>query len=367
MAFATNSSSMRLKNEKTILSLINREPLSRADIAKKTGLTKAAVTIITEELIKRGVVTEEKCSELYGDTSRVGRTPILLRLCSDSMYFIGVNIKRTGITVGMCSIGGDLVFEEALEIQTPLLAVERVCSVINAKIADFGIPTEKIYKISVVTPGPVDTEHGVILNPPNFNDWHGFALCEKMSEYTDIPVMLSNVSSAVAVAEKYFGAAKASGCFMTLIIDEGIGAGIMMGESLFRGSCEIGHISVKYDGERCECGNVGCLEKYASVPNILKGTRYKSWSECTSEHDTEIMTLEAEYLSAAIVTATNIFDLECTILCGTLAENPDEFLPLVRKKTLEKMILKKDFRLLPGTVGSQILIPCAMGLYDFLN
>ena len=80
-----------------------------------------------------------------------------------------------------------------------------------------------------------------------------------------------------------------------------------------------------------------------------------------------IMTLEAEYLSAAIVTATNIFDLDCTILCGALSEASDEFLPVVSEKTLEKMILKKDFKVLSGAVCSQTLIPCAMGLYDFLN
>ncbi len=363
MASATNSSSMRVKNEKIILSLINREPLSRADIAKITGLTKAAVTIITEDLLKRGIVTEERSEDFAG----VGRTPILLRLCGDSTYFVGVNIRRSGITVGICDLLGNVVSEDSLEMAKPEIAIKEICSVITERIRFCGIPREKIYKISVTTPGPVDIVSGKILNPPNFNAWHGINVKSEMSKYTDIPVMLSNVSSAVAASEKYFGAVKASENFMTLLTDEGIGAGIFLGDKLFRGSCEIGHISVKYDGERCECGNIGCLEKYASVPNILRGTKYKSWSECTSAHDMEIMTLEAEYLSAAIVTATNIFDLECTLLCGSLAENAEEFLSVVNEKTLEKMILKKDFKVLSGTVGSQILIPCAMGLYDFLH
>ncbi len=367
MPSATNSSQMRIRNEKTILSLLNRQSMSRADIAKKTGLTKAAVTIITEELIKRGIVTEEKSDDKIGDASRIGRTPILLRLCEDSVYFIGVNIKRTGIHIGMCDICGMIIFEEALDISEPDTALAEICGAIQKNITVHRIPKEKIYGISVVTPGPVDAEKGVILNPPNFNKWHGVSVYERMKKHTDIPVILNNVSAAAAVAERYFGAAKNSESFMTLLVDEGIGSGILQGDKLFAGSCEMGHISVKYDGVRCECGNRGCLEKYASIPNILAGTRYKSWSECTKAQDMEIMSAEAEYLSAAIVTATNIFDLECTLLCGSLAENAEEFLSVVNEKTLEKMILKKDFKVLSGTVGSQILIPCAMGLYDFLH
>lgn len=363
MASATNSSSMRMKNEKIILSLINREPISRADIAKKTGLTKAAVTIIVEDLLKRGIVTEERAEDFAG----VGRTPILLRLCGNSTYFVGVNIRRSSIIVGICDLLGNVISEHSLEMEKPETAIRGICSVIAEKIQMCDIPKEKIHKISVTTPGPVDIVSGCILNPPNFNPWHGINIKNEMAKYTDIPVILSNVSSAVAASEKYFGAARDSENFMTLLTDDGIGAGIFVGGKLFKGSCEIGHISVKYDGERCECGNIGCLEKYASIPNILKGTGYKSWSECINARDMRIMTLEAEYLSAAIVTATNIFDLDCTILCGALSVASDEFLPVVSEKTLEKMILKKDFKVLSGAVCSQTLIPCAMGLYDFLN
>ena len=363
MASATNSSGMRIRNEKIILTLINKEPISRADIAKKTGLTKAAVTIIAEDLIKRGILTEEISDSFV----KVGRTPILLKLRRDSAYIVGVNIKRTGISVGMCGLCGDIIFEDTLPLSDPHNSVESIRHSIEKNLSVQNVPKEKIYCISVVTPGPVDTENGVILNPPNFDAWHGFGICEKLRYCTDIPVILSNVSSATTVAEKYFGAAKKSDSFMTLTADEGIGSGIMMGDNLFRGSCEIGHISVKYDGERCECGNVGCLEKYASMPKLLKGTKYKSWSECTAAGDMAIMSREAEYLSTAIVTVANIFNIDCAVLCGELTGNADSFVSLVRSKTLCKMILKKDFTILPGSIRSMTLIACAPGVHAFLS
>lgn len=362
MASATNSSGMRIRNEKAILSLINKEPVSRADIAKKTGLTKAAVTIITEELIRKGIVTEKKADE----SAKIGRTPILLGLCGDSVYFIGVNIKRTGITVGMCDLCGRVVFEESAELSIPGKALKKIGEIIKEKISSLGIPEEKIYKISVVTPGPVDTEKGIILNPPNFNSWHGVNIKEGLKNL-GFEVLLGNVSSASAAAEKYFGAAKSYESFMTLLVDEGIGSGIMTDGKLFGGSCEIGHITVKYDGERCECGNAGCLEMYASIPNILKGTKYKSWSECTGAKDREVMYREAEYLSSAIVTVNNIFNLSSAVLCGEIAEDCVDFTKIVAGQTLCKMILKNDFDVIPGTVKSLTLVSCSMGIYDFLH
>jgi glucokinase len=179
--------------------------------------------------------------------------------------------------------------------------------------------------------------------------------------------MLSNVSTATAVAERYFGSAEKSGSFVALLVDEGIGSGIMLGDKLFKGSCEIGHITVKFDGEKCECGNSGCLEKYDSIPNILSGTPYSSWSECVNADDREIMSREAEYLSSAIVTVNNIFDLDHAVLCGDISENSRAFTSLVESKTRERMILKKDFRVIGGAVKSAILVPCAMGVYDFLS
>ena len=64
---------------------------------------------------------------------------------------------------------------------------------------------------------------------------------------------------------------------MTLLVDEGIGSGIVLNHQLFEGINELGHASICFDGVLCECGNRGCLEKYASIPMILAGTGYESW------------------------------------------------------------------------------------------
>lgn len=90
MKQGTNAAIMRKRNEKTILSLINLRPISRAEIAKITGLTRAAVTIIIDELISQGYILEEQTKQ-----ATVGRQPILLSFNGASIYSVGINIRRT--------------------------------------------------------------------------------------------------------------------------------------------------------------------------------------------------------------------------------------------------------------------------------
>ena len=359
---ATNSALMRRRNERIILSLINKSPISRADIAKETGLTKAAVTIIVDELKKKGFVTEEK-----SESAGVGRTPSLLRLCKDSVYAVGINIRRVGINVGICDICGRVICERSLPVCPPDTAYEMIGRSVGEMIKEHRVPRSRIFKAAVVTPGPVDTVGGRVLNPPNFPDWQGAEVVDGIRSTLGLEVTFGNVSFAVAAAEKYFGAATDCDDFLALLIDEGIGSGIVKNGRLFDGSCEIGHISVKHDGKKCECGNVGCLEKYASVPSILDGTPYASWQECVEKEDVSLMLREAEYISCAVVTASNIFGLDRFVLCGEMARSPGTLLEMVERKSAEKMLRRGSFSAVAGAVRSHSLIAASMAVYDFFN
>lgn len=386
MKRATNSALMRIKNEKIILSIINKGAVSRADIAKKTGLTKAAVTIIVDDLMQRGILTErdEEPSESgmpdggNGKKKPVGRSPIMLYLNEKAFFVIGINITRRHITVGITDLGGNTVAEDELPVSAPKHALDAIAEVIEAQLSAAKLPRSKIYKVSVAAPGPVDAESGIILSPPNFGEWHNVPVADELRARTGFNVMLSNVSSATAVAEKYFGGASDAESFLTLRVDEGIGSGIVIGDTLFKGLCEIGHTSVRYDGIECECGNRGCLEKYAAIPRLLAGTEYKGWREAADaaeERECEaerLLEAEAEYLSAAIISADNIFDFERIILCGDLAYKPERITKSiserVNKSVLKRGMLKsKPLEVCAGKVKSKLIIAASMAVDDFFN
>lgn len=360
MTKATNALLMRQKNEKMILSIINEEPVSRVEIARRTGLTKAAVTIITDELKSREIIYEKS-----GDSNSVGRKPVMLYLNGDALLVIGINITRVDITVGIANLGGKTLSEESFPVCLPDDAFIKIRDSINRQILISGIDVKKIYKAAVVTPGPVDAERGLILNPPNFDEWSNVEVVRRIREFLDCDVLLGNVSSAVATAEKFFGAGKGSSDFMALLVDEGIGSAVVSGGRLFEGPCEFGHISVKYDGERCSCGNRGCLEKYASVPNLLKNTPFKNWRDAADSGEKAVFEREAELLAVAITAANNIFSLEKVILCGEITYKPEKLIEYIYANI--NVLAKNDFCICAGKINSKTITACAVAINDFFE
>lgn len=360
MKKATNSALMRIKNEKIILSLINKSPVSRADIAKKTGLTKAAVTIIVDDLKQRGVVTEQN-----GKSDTVGRNPVMLFLNEKAFFAVGINITRHHITMGITDLGGNIVAQDEFPICPPDRALINIKETIDKQIKQSKVDVSKIQKVSVVAPGPVDVDRGIILNPPNFDLWHNVPVVDKLEKLIGMEVMLENVSSATAIAEKYFGAATDTENFLTLRVDEGIGSGIVINDSLFRGPCELGHTSIKYDGIKCECGNRGCLEKYAAIPRVLEGTPYKSWQEAVDAGAEKLIDTEAELLSTSIISANNIFALDKIVLCGDLTYKPEKIIGLITGKIEKNMLSKKPFNICAGKVKSKLLIAASVAVNGF--
>ena len=128
--------------------------------------------------------------------------------------------------------------------------------------------------LGITAPGPLDSGKGTILNPPNFKKWKNTAIVSELKKTFDFDIMLENNASALAVAEKNYGAARGFSDFILLVVDTGVGAGIITDGSLYKGSnslgAELGHTSIIYNGKKCDCGNNGCLEVYASVPAILE-------------------------------------------------------------------------------------------------
>ena len=362
MRKAANSATMRQKNEKLILSLINQMPISRVEIARKTGLTKAAVSIITDDLLNREIIFEK---EQIND--KVGRNPFTLSINYNSVYIIGVNIERKKTTIGIANIGGETLAEEEIQTGTPEETLARIAEIIQSIIQKKKIDVSKIYKVSVAAPGPLDRERGKILAPPNFDEWRNFSLKEKLESALGYEVILDNVANAVALAEEYYGAAKNQENFLTFLVDRGIGTGLVIGGRLFRGLSELGHVSIMYNGKPCPCGNRGCLEQYASIPAVLEGTSYGTWEEVINNKDIDIIKEEANYIAAAIINANNIFDLDMAVICGDLIYKPNMLLMEIKEALEGRLIRKKHFSVKAGYIESKLLIATSIAANDFFG
>lgn len=340
MAKATNSSVMKENNRRIILNLIRTGNYSRVDIARLTGLTKATVTILTDEMLHQGIIKEE----ILSDYNSIGRRPVYLRINGNSKYTIGFALSRTGCKSGLYNLNGKVIVTHDFTYSQKT-ADEIVFDMVK-KVKQYQavIPSGSLLGIGIASPGPVDYKKGIILNPPNFEKWHNYSICEKLSELCKVPVVLENISNALALREMYFGSCVKDENYAYIAVDEGIGSGIIINGRIYRGENgygnELGHTSIKYDGITCACGNKGCLECYASIPAILKNTSYSSWRDVIDNNDTSIINREAEFLTCAIVTLINLFDLKTIILGKDINYKGDIIAKIINNSIKTRSIVK---------------------------
>ena len=326
--------SVRLQNQKTILNLIRLNRISRMDLASKLNLTRPSITQLVDQLIDYGLAQESETVS----TGR-GRHPTLLDLIPDSRYVIGVNIMRQSIRVGIVNLVGKGLARSVIpsEDLAPAEACAAVAKAVHAQINELKLDKEQIMGAGVCAPGPLDTAGGTLINPPNFNAWHGFPVVSELRRLLGYPALLENVSNALAIEEKYYGVTGKLSDFIAIQVNEGIGAGVYANGELYKGAhdrgTELGHTSIAYQGRPCPCGNLGCLEQYASIPAILNGTPYKSWEQLVDAwpESADVIRQEGDYLAAAIVNALNLFDVSRVVLLGDVTYRPEMFLTALQK------------------------------------
>ena len=255
------SGTARAINRRIALSFIRREaPLSRADLARSSGLQPSTVSAIIDELIKEGWVTEG-----MGRAPR-GRRPRLLHLNVERAGIIAVDLRPETTTVGLA--GMDARFVDQTSWRTPqdpqawLQALTR--SVRGFRTAHPRILCEGV---GVSLPGRADAE-GRLIFAPNLR-WGPVNLRALIEQKLELPVAVENAANACALAELWFGRhPEHIRNLIAVTISEGIGVGLLMNGQLVRGgdarAGEFGHITLDENGPRCPCGKRGCWERYAS-------------------------------------------------------------------------------------------------------
>ncbi|HOJ11094.1 MAG TPA: ROK family transcriptional regulator [Clostridiales bacterium] len=361
---ATNSTDMKFGNRQLILNIIRKMPVSRAELARLTGLTRAAITLIVDELIHENILEEIGVAE-----TSIGRKPILLDLNIKSHFAIGLYISREDCCISISNIKAEPVLKMDVLLESYADAEEciaKIISQIDTLIADSKLTYERFIGIGVVTPGPVDIFTGTILNPPNFDNWHNVNIAQKLQEHFKLPVYLENYSASLALIEKNYGRGVEFENFMLMVVNEGVGAGIIMQDKLYRGmggfGHEVGHTTINFHGPKCSCGNRGCMEVYASIPSILKliadsGTVLSSWQDVVDkalagdEICKKAIEDEARYLAAGITNTINVLELEAVILTGDIIYKPELLLNLINKN-IENTAITRHLRKLPVMISS---------------
>lgn len=353
---ANNKETMKKQNRSQVLSLISRSPVSRSGLAKETGLTLPAIGSIVNELVQVGLVRETGKSE--GETV-IGRKPVFLDIVPDWKSIVAISIDHEGFELGLVDCKG-APFGEIVHlpyVSDTAAALDSIAAAAQNLVSRASLPKEQILGAGVIAPGPVDATAGRILNPPSFEAWHNLNLRDELERRFPYPVYVQHNSGALALAESRMGAGLQYHNFALLIINAGIGLGLVLNDQVYTGAnglgCEIAHTSIDLNGRLCSCGNRGCLELYASTSAVLYDTtrvrpEIQSWEQLVDNAYTGdsfcigMLDQQAKYLAHSIINLNNLLELEAVVLTGMAAYRGELLLEKLRTHVQQNVLSKSN-------------------------
>ena len=298
--------------------LQTRGPLSRAEVARESGLSAPTVSKAVASLLKAGLLEEADAPEMAR-----GRPAPKLRLATTSSQVLGVTIDAGHCEVVSAGLDGELR-SDVLTVPTPGTYTELVAVLENATKQLMARAEVTTLGLGVSLPGLVDYRQGCGVLSPNLPMTDGHSPAHDLGQRLGLECTLLQESHALCLAERHYGGAKGLDDFAVLDIGTGVGLGVMLGGRLLRGHSglagEIGHITaVANGGRRCGCGNTGCLETVASDTALAwhasqKLGRAVAVDEVIALARSAEVNLTAEldeiasYLSIAVAAVINLFN-----------------------------------------------------------
>lgn len=405
-----NPQAARDHNRSLMLRLVrDRGPISRAELARASLLSKPAVTDIVDGLIQHELVRETA----KGDVA-VGRKPILLEINREAMWAIGIDLSRDHVDLLITDLMGSVCrfmsrrisFDDEDEGYP-----ERVAKCVTDVIRDSGVPASRIAGIGVGYPMPLSHVRRMIVCDGQMVGWKTVQLKQLIEREFGVPVYLDNDANVAALHERWHGVADSFRDYLFILVGNGVGMGVVLGGAVYRGASgmagEIGHMSIDPDGPQCLCGSRGCLETLVSVPRLLSevaqagavaelGTSSVQPVSPTLDDvvgrafagDPTVASAIGEMtnrLAVAVTNLVNTFDPEAVVIGGPVAKLGDRFMipfreamaarahPLFAEKTRlvlsrysqdavargAAMLVVEDFfespqRYVPGLSGTQV-------------
>lgn len=264
---AASSEVVRDINRRVVLNLIRtRQPISRADLARISGLQRSTISLIVEELINERWVVE-------GPTGRLprGRRPTFLRL-NDDRLIIGVDLRPTQTTVALSDVNGR--FTSQTVMATPRDPETAICALLDRINPIVRSCHDKLVEgIGISLPGRYDHGADRLVFAPNLG-WRDVDLRGPITNATGLPVELENAANACVLAAVWFERVESCRNVVVVTVSEGIGTGVMVNGQLVRGlhgmAGEFGHVPLDPHGPECSCGGRGCWEVFGSNRAALR-------------------------------------------------------------------------------------------------
>ena len=271
MSGAINHDIMRNENMLTILRCIQENgPVYRKHLKELTGFSWGTISTIVNELLDRHFIVETK-----NEVAVKGRNPSVLDIHTEQSCVIGIDINIAGITIVQVDLKCEVLYSTYAKIGAT--GREAVLGQIAALLDSIGAKSQaegrKVLGIGVAMQGSVSRE-GISIYTPYFQDWNNVDLVQLLTNRYQCPVFLEHSPNCMALYETWLGSAREVKNLLFIRLGTNVGMSIFIDGKIVRGcdgfAGELGHTTVKPDGELCTCGNYGCLETVVSKQSMVK-------------------------------------------------------------------------------------------------
>jgi len=309
-------------------------------------------------------------------------------------YAIGVDLGGTNIKIGIVSQRGKLLKKISLSSKAEG-GPDKVVKQIRLGIKEIlSKNKKKIRGIGIGSPGVVSIKKGTVENPPNFPGWTKVNLGNIISKEFNIDCHVENDANAAAIGEMIFGTGKRYNSFVMITLGTGVGGGIILNRKLYRGEIgaagEIGHITINYEGPRCNCGSFGCIEAYVGNnyliskvkadltaspnPKILKLVNNDLnlltpliINKAAEDGDTfakSVISEMGEQIGSALASVSNLLDVSTFIIGGGVSGFGRPLFTAINKSLVVRVItsLRNRVKVLPAKLKNEAGIKGASAL-----
>lgn len=369
MKKATSLHTKHHNRDLVLRTIFSNAPISRAEIARGTKLTRTTVSEVVNGLLHEGLVEEVGRGESLG-----GKSPILLSIVADSRFFIGLNLSQKRFIGAIVNLRGEI--KERIEItideNKKINPLNSVYKILNELIRKAYHP---LVGISVGAPGLINSREGVVISAVNL-DWHNLDLKSLLENKYKIPVSILNDSQASAIGEYVYKTNhEMDENYIVINVNQGIGAGILINGRLYQGdgggAGEIGHVVLNENGDICRCGKRGCLETISSVSAVLQQLKLTSLDEAIlafENHDPktrQVVINAGHYLGISLANIIGILNIRQLILTGEMVRFGQDWLEAVRS-SMNKAALSRLSEETTLEIGKLGFDACILGAAAFL-
>jgi predicted NBD/HSP70 family sugar kinase len=355
---------------------------SRAELARRTGLSRSTVSTLVADLQRRGLVVE-RAGQFAGE-GQPGRPAALLELDPSAAFAVGVDFDHDKIRVAV----SDLSRSVLAEATTPAYDVDHdatgsldtAAALVEQVLEEAAVDRERVLGVGIALAGPIDHDRSRLHPSDVLAGWADIDAAGELERRVNAPCYVDNDANLGALAEVTLGAGRNARFATYISISSGIGAGIVVDGRPYHGhrgtAGEVGHVVVDPQGPICRCGNRGCLETLASGPALLRLVQasreedelsVKRMIELARDGDAGCRRAIADagqVVGGVVAGLVNLFSPEMVVIGGDLGEAGDLLLDSLRDAVRRDALpaAASELKIVAGELGERANLLGALAL-----